>query len=45
MMKLKIKEGSENYACSVIKIEHLYPIEGADKIRASKLNFVDLAGS
>jgi RNA ligase (TIGR02306 family) len=31
-MKLTIKENSKNYTCSVVKIEQVYPIEGADKI-------------
>ena len=44
-MKLKIKEGSENYACSVIKIEHLYPIEGADKIQGCLVNGNDVVVS
>jgi hypothetical protein len=45
MMKLKIKEGSENYVCSVIKIEHLYPIEGADKIQRCLVNGNDVVVS
>lgn len=32
-MKLKIKETSTNYTCTVVKIEHLFPIENADKIQ------------
>lgn len=32
-MKLSIKEGSENYVATVIQIENIYPIEGADKIQ------------
>lgn len=32
-MKLKIKEGSENYCAIVVKVKELYPIEGADRIR------------
>lgn len=31
-MKLIVKEGSTNYACSVVEIKELFPIEGADKI-------------
>jgi len=31
-MILKIKEGSENYACTVVEIKNLFPIEGADRI-------------
>jgi hypothetical protein len=38
-MKLSIKQGSENYACTVVEIDKLFPIEGADKIqRALILN-------
>jgi tRNA-binding EMAP/Myf-like protein len=44
-MKLKIKEGSENYVCSVVKIEHLYPIEGADKIQRCIVNGNDVVVS
>lgn len=32
-MKLKIKEGSENYAARVVVIDNLHPIEGADRIK------------
>lgn len=32
MTKLKIDENSVNYACSVVKITELFPIEGADRI-------------
>jgi tRNA-binding EMAP/Myf-like protein len=31
-MKLIIKEGSTNYACSVVEIKDLFPIEGADNV-------------
>ena len=31
-MKLEIKEGSENYTCSIVKIDKTFPIIGADKI-------------
>ena len=29
-MKLTIQENSKNYACSVVEIKELFPIEGAD---------------
>lgn len=32
-MKLKIKETSTNYTCTVVKIDYLSPIENADKIQ------------
>lgn len=32
-MKLAVKENSKNYACSVVEIKELFPIEGADKIQ------------
>lgn len=32
-MKIKIKENSKNYVCSVIEITELFPIEGADRIK------------
>lgn len=31
-MKLEVKENSKNYACSVVEIKELFPIEGADNI-------------
>lgn len=31
-MKLSIKEGSENYVATIVKIDNIHPIEGADKI-------------
>ena len=31
-MKLIVKESSKNYACSVVEIKELFPIEGADAI-------------
>jgi len=31
-MKLTIKESNKNYACSVVEIKELFPIEGADAI-------------
>lgn len=31
-MKLTVKENSTNYACSVVEIKELFPIEGADAI-------------
>lgn len=32
-MKITIKEGSENYACSVVEIKEIFDIEGADNIK------------
>lgn len=32
-MNLSVKENSKNYACSVVEIKDLFPIEGADKIQ------------
>ena len=32
-MKIKIKENSKNYVCSVVEITELFPIEGADRIK------------
>lgn len=32
MSKLEIKEGSKNYACSVVEIKELFSIEGADAV-------------
>jgi RNA ligase (TIGR02306 family) len=37
-MKLEIKEGSKNYACSVVEIKDLFPIEGADAIVRTVIN-------
>lgn len=37
-MKLSIKENSKNYACSVVEIKNLYPIEGADAIVRTVVN-------
>lgn len=37
-MKLKIKEGSENYTCVVVQISELFPIEGADRIQRAVVN-------
>lgn len=37
-MKLKIKENSKNYVCSVVEIKDLFPIEGADKIQRTVIN-------
>ena len=44
-MKLHIREGSENYACSVVKIEHLFSIEGADKIQRALVHGNDIVVS
>lgn len=32
-MELKIKEGSENYCCTVVKIKDLHLMEGCDNIQ------------
>lgn len=32
-MNLKIKEGSENYVCTVVEIKEILDIEGADRIK------------
>jgi hypothetical protein len=37
-MKLSIKEDSKNYACSVVEIKDLFPIEGADAIVRAVVN-------
>ena len=37
-MKLEIKENSKNYACSVVEIKYLFPIEGADAIVRTVVN-------
>ena len=35
---LKVKENSKNYACSVVEIKDLFPIEGADAIVRTVVN-------
>lgn len=37
-MRLSIKEGSSNYACSVVEIKELFSIEGADAIVRTVVN-------
>ena len=37
-MKLEVKETSKNYACSVVEITNLHPIEGADAILRTVVN-------
>ena len=37
-MKLEIREDSMNYACSVVEIKEVFPIEGADKIARVVVN-------
>ncbi len=37
-MKLEIREDSLNYACSVVEIKEVFPIEGADKIARVVVN-------
>ena len=41
-MKLLVKEDSKNYACSVIEIKNLYPIEGADAVVRTVVNGNDI---
>lgn len=36
-MKLSIQPGSENYVCTVVQIDNLNPIEGADKIQTTSI--------
>lgn len=37
-MKLEVKENSKNYACSVVEIKELFPIEGADNLQRTVIN-------
>lgn len=37
-MKLTINENSKNYACSVVEIKALFPIDGADKLVRTVVN-------
>ena len=37
-MKLEVTENSKNYACSVVEIKDLFPIEGADAIVRTVVN-------
>lgn len=37
-MELKINENSKNYACSVVEIKNIFPIEGADAICRTVVN-------
>ena len=37
-MRLEVKENSKNYACSVVEIKNLFPIEGADAIVRTVVN-------
>lgn len=37
-MKLTIKDGSTNYACSVVEIKNIFDIEGADMIKRTVVN-------
>jgi len=41
-MKITVKENSKNYACSVVEIKNLFPIEGADKIQRCTINGNDV---
>jgi|JI9StandDraft_1071089.scaffolds.fasta_scaffold48923_3 tRNA-binding EMAP/Myf-like protein len=41
-MKITVKENSKNYACSVVEIKNLFPIEGADKIQRCNINGNDV---
>lgn len=44
-MKLKIKENSTNYVCSVVEIKDLFPIEGADRVQRCVVNGNDVVVS
>lgn len=37
-MKLTIKDGSTNYACSVVEIKNIFDIEGADMVKRTVVN-------
>ena len=37
-MRLEVKENSKNYACSVVEIKNLFPIEGADNVLRTVVN-------
>ena len=37
-IELEVKENSKNYACSVVEIKNLFPIEGADAIIRTVVN-------
>lgn len=37
-MKLSVNENSRNYACSVVEIKDLFPIEGADNLLRAVIN-------
>lgn len=37
-MRLEVKENSKNYACSVVEIKNLFPIEGADNLLRTVVN-------
>ena len=41
-MRKTIKENSKNYACSVVEIKGVFPIEGADKIQRCNVNGNDV---
>ena len=37
-MKISVNENSKNYACSVVEIKNLFPIEGADNLLRTVIN-------
>ena len=37
-MRLEVKENIKNYACSVVEIKNLFPIEGADNVLRTVVN-------
>ena len=44
-MKLSINDNSKNYACSVVEIKNIFPIEGADNIVRTNVNGNDVVVS
>ena len=44
-MKLTINDNSKNYACSVVEIKNIFPIEGADNIVRTNVNGNDIVVS
>lgn len=44
-MKLSISENSKNYACSIVEITKVFPIDGADKIQRVNINGNDVVVS
>jgi tRNA-binding EMAP/Myf-like protein len=44
-LNLTIKQGSENYAATIVEIKNIFPIEGADKIQRCVVNGNDVVVS